>query len=151
MAGPLSECLAETFRSRPELRQTECLVPVPLHFLKRHSRGFNQSELLAKRLSPLVGLPLEERALVRNRWTRAQAGLGKEKRKGNVEDAFAVKRPECVRGRHVLLVDDVCTTGATLEACAQALKNAGAKNVNALTLARDVETNLYVGRARGGT
>ena len=96
-------------------------------------------------------MPLQLNALLRRRWTRAQAGLGKEKRKGNVEDAFEVKWPERVRGRQVLLVDDVCTTGATLEACAQALKSAGAITVNALTLARDVETKVHVQRARGGT
>jgi ComF family protein len=151
MAGPLSECLAETFRSRPELHRTDCVIPVPLHFIKRHARGFNQSELLARELTARVGRPLQLDALVRRRWTRAQAGLGKEKRKGNVQGAFKVKCPELVRGRHMLLVDDVCTTGSTLEACAQALTDAGAKSVKALTLARDVEINYYVGRARGGT
>ena len=65
--------------------------------------------------------------------------------------AFAVKRPELVRCRRVLLVDDVCTTGATLEACAHVLKVAGATRVDALTLARDVETPFHVQRARGGT
>jgi ComF family protein len=151
MAAPLADCLAETFRSRPELQCAECVIPVPLHFLKRHARGFNQSELLARELTARVGRSLQLNALIRRRWTRAQAGLGKEKRKGNVKNAFMVKCSEVVQGRHVLLVDDVCTTGATLESCAQALKDAGAKSVNALTLARDVETNHYVGRARGGT
>ncbi len=151
MARPLALCMEDTFRSRPELHQTDCVIPVPLHFLKRHARGFNQSELLARELTARVGLPLQLNALVRRRWTRAQAGLGKEKRKGNVQDAFQVKSTEGVNGKHVLLVDDVCTTGATLDACAQALKEAGAKRVNALTLARDVEIKTYVQRARGGT
>jgi ComF family protein len=151
MAGPLSLCLAETFRSRPELRSAECVVPVPLHFVKHHARGFNQSELLAKGLTALLGLPLELNSLKRRRWTRAQAGLGKETRKGNVAGAFEVKRPDSIRGRRVLLVDDVCTTGATLDACSRTLRDAGATRVDALTLARDVETAFHVQRARGGT
>lgn len=88
-------------------------------------------------------------SLKRHRWTRAQAALGKEKRKGNVKGAFKVKDAKSVSGRRLLLVDDVCTTGATLDACAAALKAAGAKTVDALTLARDVKSNLYVQRARG--
>lgn len=138
-AEPLAECLAETFRTRPELHRTDCVVPVPLHFLKRHARGFNQSELLAREFSLLAGLPLHVGVLLRHRWTSAQARLGKEKRKVNVEGAFVVRRAEPIKGRRVLLIDDVCTTGATLEACAHALKAAGAQTVDVLTLARDVE------------
>ncbi|MBL8023918.1 MAG: ComF family protein [Elusimicrobia bacterium] len=158
IAVPLGECLAETFRSRPELHRAERVVPVPLHFIKRHARGFNQSERLARVFAGLTGLRLESDLLVRHRWTWAQAGLGKEKRKTNVQGAFVVRHPEGIKNQRVLLIDDVCTTGATLESCARALKEAGAVRVDALTLARDVETQKYdslkpvhVQRARGGT
>jgi ComF family protein len=138
LARPLGLFLAECFYRRPELRRAQVLVPVPLHFVKRQARGFNQAELLALSLAKAVGLPVEARALTRARWTRAQAGLGREERLLNVESAFVVKGPGAFDGRRVLLVDDVCTTGSTLEACARALRSAGALRVDALTLARDV-------------
>lgn len=150
MADALALCLCEAYYSRPELRRADLVVPVPLHFLKRHSRGFNQSELLAKRFSASVGLPFESKALVRSRWTWAQARLGKEKRKKNVEGAFVVRRSESLVDRRILLIDDVCTTGATLDACAQSLKGAGARTVDVLTVARDVKISFRVQRARGG-
>lgn len=140
MAEPLGRCLAEVFQSRPELQRAERVVPVPLHFIKKHARGFNQAELLGRVFATLTGLPFEPDSIIRHRWTWAQARLGKAKRSRNVEGVFSVRRPEPIQGRHVLLIDDVCTTGATLESCARALKAAGAKRVDALTLARDVET-----------
>lgn len=150
LARPLGACLAETFRARPELKSVQLVVPVPLHFLKRHARGFNQAELLARFFAAESGLPLETRALARRRWTRAQAGLGREKRRANMENAFTVPRPDAVRGRRILLIDDVCTTGATLESCARALTQAGALRVHALTLARDAETHPDL-RKKGGS
>lgn len=151
MADPLSQCLVNAFSSRPELRRADGVVSVPLHFLKRHARGFNQSDLLARKFALLAGLPFEEETLIRSRWTWAQARLGKEKRKKNVAGAFTIRHPEKIRGRRLLLIDDVCTTGATLEACALVLKEGGARAVDVLTVARDVETPFHVQRARGGT
>lgn len=137
LAPALCIPLVRVFKERSELQKNQCVVPVPLHFIRRHGRGFNQSELLGRGLADGVGLPLVSGVLVRSRWTWAQARLGRDQRKANVAGAFTVRYPDAVRGKRILLVDDVCTTGATLESCAEALKQAGARSVDALTLARD--------------
>ena len=116
-------------------RGCELVVPVPLHSARRRSRGFNQAHDLACHL----GLPVVQ-ALQRTRDTHTQTTLPAEARHANVAHAFAVaRRMDALRGTTVLLVDDVRTTGATLEACAEALLGAGVREVRALTAAR-VET-----------
>lgn len=115
---------------RPTL---DVLVPVPLHKARRAERGYNQSELLAIGLSARSGIPLAADLLQRIKPTRAQVGLTAAERQANVGDAF-VASPAC-RGLHILLIDDVYTTGATLTACAQAALAAGAIAVCGLTLA----------------
>jgi len=119
------------------------LVPVPLHSSRERERGFNQAELLALGLSRglskahgAVSPRVETRCLRRTRATPPQTGLSLRARRENVRGVFSAVRPERVRERLVVLVDDVMTTGATLSACAQALKAAGARAVLALTLAR---------------
>ena len=111
----------------------DAVVPVPLHAQRRRERGYNQSELLAAALCRRSGLALAPDLLERQKETRAQVGLGALERQANVAGAFAA-RPAAA-GRHILLIDDVYTTGATLRACAQALHEAGATQVSALTLA----------------
>jgi ComF family protein len=119
------------------------IVPVPLHPSRRRERGFNQSELLAAGLvralakrntgsAPII----EKSCLCRKRATTPQTGLSVSARRENLRGAFAVAKPEEIRGRVIVLVDDVMTTGATLSACARSLKRAGAAKVIALTLAR---------------
>lgn len=114
----------------------EFLVPVPLHRARRRERGFNQSRLLARDLARLRGMAVLDGALVKVRNVPAQAGLRAAERERNVVGAYAVRRPEKVRERAVVLVDDVTTTGATLRECARALVEAGAKEVRAVTLAQ---------------
>jgi ComF family protein len=111
------------------------VVPVPLHFLREYRRGFNQAEELARHL-PVATL----RGLRRCRWTATQTDLPEAQRHTNVRDAFVVRRGarRIVRGATLVLVDDVSTTGATLDACARVLLQAGAKEVRALTAARAV-------------
>lgn len=118
--------------TRPDL-----IIPVPLHARRRRERGFNQSALLARRLAAAVELPLTEDALRRIRYTVPQVGLNPEQRLANVGGAFAAAAT-AVRGRHIVLVDDVFTTGATMQAAAAALCDAGAASVSAYTLARTV-------------
>ncbi len=111
------------------------MTPLPLDWRRRWARGFNQSELLAREVARRWGAPLA-RPVRRTRATAPQAGLTRAERRVNVGGAFAVRRPEAVRGLRVLLIDDVLTTGATASACAGALKRAGARSVTILTLAR---------------
>ncbi|MSQ22801.1 MAG: ComF family protein [Dehalococcoidia bacterium] len=116
----------------------DVLVPVPLHPRRERSRGYNQSLLLARETGKVVGLPVDDKALRRIRATPSQARSSSQKeRRANVANAFAAET-SLAEGRRILLVDDVCTTGATPEACAIALKEAGATSVWGLTLAREV-------------
>ncbi len=111
----------------------DLIVPVPLHQQRQTYRGYNQAELLARAFGASVNLPVEAAWLQRVRDTRQQVGLGPRERHANVADAFIAEPP--VAGRVLLLIDDVCTTGATLRACAAAAHIAGAQAVYALTLA----------------
>jgi ComF family protein len=112
----------------------DLLVPVPLDERRLRERGFNQSELLAAELARRTGRPVASDALIRVRETPSQAGLSPAERADNVRGAFAA--PERLEGHSVLLVDDVCTTGATLYACARALKRGGAVTVQAVVATR---------------
>jgi ComF family protein len=130
MARSMAECLTEW--SPP----VHSLVPVPLGGHRRRLRGYNQSELIAKELSRLTGIRLAQRALVRRRSTPPQARLtGEDARRQNVVGAFAAVRRVPEGG--VLLIDDVVTTGATLDACARVLLGEGVEAVFALTFARE--------------
>jgi ComF family protein len=112
------------------------IMPVPLHPRRLRARGFNQSLLLARGVASKTGADLDFLSLRRTRFTKPQTELSSEERKKNVRKAFAVVKPEAVKGRTVLLVDDVATTGSTLNECAKALKRAGAESVLCLVLAR---------------
>jgi ComF family protein len=112
------------------------LVPVPLHPARRRERGFNQSRLLARDLARLRNVEVLDGCLIKTRNAPAQAGLRAAERERNVRSAYAVRRPGRVRGKTLVLVDDVTTTGATLRECARVLMAAGAKEVRAITLAQ---------------
>jgi ComF family protein len=132
LAAPLGQFLASAI---PREQSFDAVVPVPLHWRRRLERGFNQSALLAQAVARRYGLTVVA-ALRRQRATPAQAGLTNARRRANVAAAFAVKRNKAVAGRRILLIDDVMTTGATASSCALALKQAGARYVALLTLAR---------------
>jgi ComF family protein len=129
LARPLADFLA---RAMPLNERFDCIVPVPLHWLREWKRGFNQSDLLARGLSRRSEIPVVK-ALKRSRSTKTQAGLSNHARRRNVTNAF---RARPVEGKRILLIDDVMTTGATATACALALKRAGAARVAVLTVAR---------------
>jgi ComF family protein len=132
----LSELLADYLRSNS--LPGEALVSVPLHPRRLRERGYNQSSLLARDLASRIELPVFEDCLIRVKQAGPQARAADvEERRRNVADAF-VCREEKVDGKQIILIDDVCTSGATLESCAVALKNKGAVSVWGLTLAREI-------------
>ena len=122
LAHPFGRLLAGTIE-HPE--QYSEIIPVPLHWVRFIQRGYNQSVLLGEELSRWTGIPLKRR-LKRIRNTKHQAFLEKEERKTNIKGAFAVRYPEQIKGKRVLLIDDVMTTGSTLAECAEILTKAGA-------------------------
>lgn len=122
------------------LTETDILVPVPLHYRRLVSRGFNQSAWLAQGIGRRSETPVSVDALVRRKPTPSQGGLSARQRRRNVAGAFKVRqsRKSRIEGANITLVDDVYTTGSTLDACTLALKRAGAHSVNVLVLARVV-------------
>jgi len=133
LAAPLGSMMVELWR-RGGAPQADLILPVPLHTRRQAERGYNQSRLLARVLGRGVGVPVDEHTLIRERPTLPQVGLDVTERRQNVEGAFACRGD--LRGKTVVVVDDVCTTGATLEACAAALRAGGAAGVWGFTLAR---------------
>jgi ComF family protein len=132
LARDLGLLLAASLEEQREAWLPDALVPVPIHPRRRRERGYNQAELLAAALSQLTGLPVRD-ALERVSDTPPQVALGREQRWNNVRGAFA-PRAGAAPGRRPVLIDDVQTTGATLEEAARALRTAGAHTVYALTL-----------------
>lgn len=112
----------------------DLLVPVPLHWLRRLRRGYNQSELLCRGIAEVMHREVNTKALVRHRYTSQQSLTSATDRENNVEGAFRVKHPEQLEGRHILLVDDVLTTGATLVSCCDALSTVKNMKISIATL-----------------
>jgi ComF family protein len=124
-------------QQREPLNTAEVIIPVPLHRERQRERGFNQALLLARELARQSGLPVDEHSVIRRIHTeRHRAGMDAKARRKSVAGAFAVRHRDLIAGRRVLLIDDVFTTGATVSACAEALKEAGATEAFVLTIAR---------------
>lgn len=141
LAKTLSGLLLEHFvisgKNTNDIWQNSILVPIPLDKNKMKSRGYNQSEELAKELSKFINIPVICDSLIKIRQTKSQAELSKAERIENVKNAFTIKNPEQVSGKKVFLVDDVYTTGCTMEECANLLKLAKAESVFGITIARE--------------
>ena len=114
----------------------DVVIPVPLHWRRLLWRGFNQAALLASEVAARLNLPLDTTSMTRRRRTAPQTARHHDERIKNVRRAFAVSNPERVKGRRILIVDDVMTTGATVDECARVLLRAGAISVDVFTLAR---------------
>lgn len=140
LARPLGLFLWRTFCRHWEGQTVDLVLPVPLHPRRLRRRGFNQSELLLREWQrhshPSAGPPVAFGVLERAKTAVPQAGLGRRERESNIRGVFVVRRPEQVDGRHILLVDDVITTGATAGECARVLRTSGAARVDVLALAR---------------
>jgi len=133
-------------RALPEQLEVDLILPVPLHPSRLRAREFNQSLLLADRLGKYLMRPISTTALVRTVVTEPQTSLTRQERLRNLRRAFKVRDAEPFDGRRVLLIDDVFTTGTTLNECAKILRSAGAASVSALTLARTMDSRLVPDR-----
>ncbi len=145
--GPILGKLMATLLATPTINDqlstinSPLLIPVPIHRRRQRERGFNQAELLAREASSAYGWDPRPDVLARTRYTPPQAKLDRAARQTNLHGAFTVLDAGALRGRHALLVDDVLTTGATLTACAVALRDSGAASVGGLCLAYDAPTS----------
>lgn len=140
IAQPLGELLADAVAAPSPARinpaDFDCIVPVPLHPGRRHERGFNQAERIARPISARYGTHLDTVGLRRARRTRSQTNFNRVERARNVAGVFETRTPLYFDGQSVMLIDDVLTTGSTLNECAKVIKNAGAKRVVVAAVAR---------------
>ncbi len=135
LAEPLGSLMAIRLKEGKDFYQSEVVIPVPISPKKKEKRGFNQSYLLARVISRILKKPLLSDCLKRVKDTRAQSSLSRQDRLKNLRGAFQVTIPGQLRGKEVLLVDDVYTTGSTVNECARVLMGSGALKVNVIVLA----------------
>lgn len=146
LARPLAELALTACRLFWDRGLIDMIIPVPLHISRMRTRGFNQSYLLVRNWNQMAapggelsgGYRIEPDLLVRSRATAPQTSLGRKQRSDNIKKAFALTDRNEVAGKRILLIDDVYTTGATVNECARELLNGGAGQVDVLTLARAV-------------
>lgn len=131
----LGEMLGKQLKDTPDFGDISVVVPVPLHWRKKLKRGYNQSACFAEGIANEMGIETSNSLLQRARHTQTQTKKTREERWLNVKDVFALKNPEKYHGQHILLVDDVVTTGATLEACSQKLLQIPGVRVSIATIA----------------
>ena len=136
LSNPAIERLFQAGREEYSWSDYDLIIPVPLHPRKARERGFNQSGVLSEGLSRRTGIKVLKRGLIRTRYTKTQTRLSRKERMKNVKGVFRVSVPADLNGKYVLLIDDVYTTGATVNECARVLVKAGAEAVDVLTLAR---------------
>ena len=139
LVKPLARMLVDSAKDLIRLHRIDTIMPVPLHYRRLRQRGFNQASLLARGLGSLLHIPVDYLSLKRTRWTDPQIGLSRNQRAANVKGAFSLKSREKIKGKGILLLDDVLTTGETVNQCVGVLKkDGGAREVVVLTVARTV-------------
>lgn len=131
----LGQQLGETIKEAPLFQGIDYLIPVPLHPKREKQRGYNQSLMICQGIHEVTGIPIGDKYLVRAVYTETQTHKTAEERFKNVKDIFEVRFAEELKDKHVLLVDDVLTTGATLESCAHQLENIPGITISAATAA----------------
>lgn len=136
LAPFLARCMSDAWTTQARNQRLDAVTPVPLHWFRAWQRGYNQSALLSRRIAERLGIP-HQTLLRRVRYTRQQARMDLVQRQKNIRNAFAAASRSAIAGQHLLLVDDVFTTGATLAAATTTLLDAGAASVAVLTIARD--------------
>jgi len=130
--------MADLMTHHKDYLETDMIIPVPLHKTKLRERGFNQSLLLSQAISKLTNIPVNQKILKRIRYTKPQSKMNAFERQQNVKDAFRVIDPSTVKGKTVVLVDDVLTTGSTMRVCVESLDSAGVAKILALTAAATI-------------
>jgi ComF family protein len=131
----LGDLAADVLQDKILSWQADLILPVPLHILKKAERGFNQSYFIAKGFSKKLGLELKSGVIKRIKFTETQTHLNSIDRKANIRDAFKLKNRKTIKNKNIILVDDVVTTGSTINECARILKEGGASKVFALSIA----------------
>jgi ComF family protein len=135
VAATLGAMMARAAAADPSYGRADLVLAVPLHQVRQRDRGYNQAQLLAARAALILGKPAPDGVIARAKNTGSQTTLDRQQRRDNVDGIFRVVRPDLVRNKTVILVDDVLTTGATIGSCGQSLLQAGAASVLALTAA----------------
>ena len=131
----LGQQIGESIKEAPLFQGIDYLIPVPLHPKREKQRGYNQSLMIAQGINEVTGIPVGDQFLVRAIYTETQTHKTAEERFKNVKDIFELHHPELLEGKHILLIDDVLTTGATLESCAHQLENIPGITISAATAA----------------
>ena len=119
------------------LKKYDIIIPVPIHKKRKVQRGYNQTQLIASKISKYVEIKLCDDVLIKSKNTIAQSKLNKNKRKQNIKGAFKILNSEKIQGKNILLFDDIYTTGSTVNECSKILTRAGAKRIGVLTIAKD--------------
>lgn len=130
----LGRIMAEEMKPAGFLDGIDVLLPIPLSKKRYWQRGYNQSEMLARGMSEVTGLPVITKAVRRTNFRQSQTSLTRKERQENVEGTFVLRHPELLENKHVLLIDDICTTGATLLACSEAIISVKGIRISILTL-----------------
>ncbi len=138
LSAPLGNLLILGFRNYPELSDIELVLPVPLSEERLKERGFNQSELLAKHLARGIHRPFDSKILHRMKNTAPLFSRNRKEREQELDNAFIVRNPAVLKEKHLLLVDDIYTSGTTAQACSNVLLKEGARSVSVYTLSKDI-------------
>lgn len=134
LCKPFGEIMLRTIKNKEIDKDIDVILYVPTHRRKEALRGYNQAEILADYISKVLGKPLLKNNLVKIRWTKEQSHSNKIDRIINLKDSFRIKQPNEIEGKKILLIDDIVTTGVTMEECSRVIINSGAKKVIGLAL-----------------